>query len=461
MRGRRPRCASFAELSAGEGEEHVLERDRHDFDVADRRAVRAGRVERRRNEVARGCAVRRHAQRPVAALASRERGAAAEAVKHRRVVADNADLQVHDLFRADRALQRSRRVERDDPAVVDDRYAVAELIGFLHVVRRQQDGAALRAQLADAVAPLARVDTKDADRSARRDEQRREHLHGGGLAGAVRPQEAEDLAALDAKINAVYGTEALAAVGLAPEALPDRAPSLLEDLDEVFRLDGGRRHSTKISTRSSSSAISTTLPGKSMFRSSSSRSMPNFPRCPRTTPLDASFILPIRAMARGIATFTFCSPSSVTRIRRIRPRPPGPGGGGGTPGGEPGCRRGPSSMSPSARSNRYACSVSIFPSASSFRICLPSSLGTLDQLRRVSSSFAAASSTPSSPRATRSSRSRTRAVTGGAIGSVRSRSSAAAGSDSAVLSRSTEAAGSAATEEDASLMVRSPLAVLT
>src|SRR5438874_8711553 len=82
-------------------------------------------------------------------------------------------------------------------------------------------------------------------------------------------------------------------------------------------------HSTKISTRSSSSAMSTILPGKSTLRSSSSRSMPNFPRCPRTRPLDARFSLPILAIASGIATFTFCAPSSVTRIRRMRPRAPG------------------------------------------------------------------------------------------------------------------------------------------
>src|SRR5207253_2188504 len=132
-------------------------------------------------------------------------------------------------------------------------------------------------------------------------------------------------------------------------------------------------HSTKISTRSSSSAMSTILPGKSTLRSSSSRSMPNFPRCPRTRPLDARFSFPILAIASGIATFTFCAPSSVTRIRRMRPRVPGePGGLGGVgavggvgANGARGGRGAPSSMSPSARNSRYACSTSIFPSARS------------------------------------------------------------------------------------------------
>src|SRR5258705_10837960 len=108
--------------------------------------------------------------------------------------------------------------------------------------------------------------------------------------------------------------------------------------------------------------------------------MPNFDRCPRTSPLDASFIFPTRAIARGMATLTFCCPFSVTRMRRMRPRVPGGIGGSGASGGVGGTGgvgpRGRSSMSPRARSSRNACSTSIFPSASSFRTCFPSSLGT-------------------------------------------------------------------------------------
>ena len=43
-----------------------------------------------------------------------------------------------DRRRAHRTLQVLRRVEGQDPAVVDDRQALAELVRFLHVVRRQQ-----------------------------------------------------------------------------------------------------------------------------------------------------------------------------------------------------------------------------------------------------------------------------------------------------------------------------------
>src|SRR6266540_3414445 len=87
----------------------------------------------------------------------------------------------------------------------------------------------------------------------------------------------------------------------------------------------------------------------------------------------------MRAIARGMATLTFCWPFSVTRMRRMRPRVPGGGGGsaiGGVGGGGGLGPRGRSSMSPSARRSRNACSTSILPSASSFRTCLPSSLGT-------------------------------------------------------------------------------------
>ena len=40
---------------------------------------------------------------------------------------------------ADRPLERGRRVEGEDPAVVHDRHPVAELVGLLHVVGGEQD----------------------------------------------------------------------------------------------------------------------------------------------------------------------------------------------------------------------------------------------------------------------------------------------------------------------------------
>ena len=52
---------------------------------------------------------------------------------------------------ADRLLQRVGRVEREQPAVVDDRDPLAQLVGFLHVVRREHDRLAPFVQLADHV----------------------------------------------------------------------------------------------------------------------------------------------------------------------------------------------------------------------------------------------------------------------------------------------------------------------
>ena len=52
-------------------------------------------------------------------------------------------LDRHDRVGADAALELGRRVEGEDLAVVHDRHPVAQLVGLLHVVRRQHDGLAL------------------------------------------------------------------------------------------------------------------------------------------------------------------------------------------------------------------------------------------------------------------------------------------------------------------------------
>ena len=49
-------------------------------------------------------------------------------------------LDRHDGVGADAALEFGRGVEREDLAVVHDRHPVAQLVGFLHVVRGQHDG---------------------------------------------------------------------------------------------------------------------------------------------------------------------------------------------------------------------------------------------------------------------------------------------------------------------------------
>ena len=63
------------------------------------------------------------------------------------------------------------------------------------------------------------------------------------------------------RIDAVDRAEALSAIRFTVEPLPDGAAPALELLDEPGREDGRVAHSTKISTRSSSSAMSTIFPG--------------------------------------------------------------------------------------------------------------------------------------------------------------------------------------------------------
>ena len=46
-------------------------------------------------------------------------------------------------------LQAGRRVEGDDPALVDDGDPVAELVGLLHVVRREEDRLPVDVELAE------------------------------------------------------------------------------------------------------------------------------------------------------------------------------------------------------------------------------------------------------------------------------------------------------------------------
>src|SRR5687767_6546106 len=154
-RGRRQR-ASLAQRPAGERDEDVLERDGHHLDVLDGGSCAARRVERGRDEVARRAAVGRHREGAVLTLAARDDAGLAEAPEECDVVAADADLQADDLLGADRPLQGGGRVERDDLSVIDDRDAVAQLVRLFHVVRREQDRAALPLQVAHAVAEVAR-----------------------------------------------------------------------------------------------------------------------------------------------------------------------------------------------------------------------------------------------------------------------------------------------------------------
>ena len=96
--------------------------------------------------------MRGHGQSPVRSLAARDDRALTQSIEDRTVVAVESDLEMHDLLGADRPFQSGWCVQRDDPAVVDDRHAVAELIGLLHVMRGEEHRPSGGLELADAVA---------------------------------------------------------------------------------------------------------------------------------------------------------------------------------------------------------------------------------------------------------------------------------------------------------------------
>ena len=52
------------------------------------------------------------------------------------------EFRLHDVVAGDAVLQVRGRVQRDEFAVVHDGDAVAQLVGFVHVVRGEQDGEA-------------------------------------------------------------------------------------------------------------------------------------------------------------------------------------------------------------------------------------------------------------------------------------------------------------------------------
>ena len=58
------------------------------------------------------------------------------------------------MLDADRGDQLARSPARDDLTVVHDRHAIAELLGFVHVVRRQQDRAPGPLELVDEIPEL-------------------------------------------------------------------------------------------------------------------------------------------------------------------------------------------------------------------------------------------------------------------------------------------------------------------
>ena len=60
-----------------------------------------------------------------------------------------AEAQAQQVSAGNRSLQLARRAQRDDAAVIDDGQALAERVGFFHVVRGEQNGFAALVVLAN------------------------------------------------------------------------------------------------------------------------------------------------------------------------------------------------------------------------------------------------------------------------------------------------------------------------
>jgi hypothetical protein len=86
------------------------------------------------------------------------------------------ERELDHVLRAERGDERTRRVERDHPAVIHDGDPVAQPLRLLHVVRRQEHRAAVRAEAADHVPQLpARLRIEPGRRLVEKEELRTRH----------------------------------------------------------------------------------------------------------------------------------------------------------------------------------------------------------------------------------------------------------------------------------------------
>ena len=130
------------------------------------------------------------------------------------------------------AISAFGRVERDDLAVIDDRDAVAQHLGLVHVVRGEQDRAAAAAE---ALRGRPRAAGATADR--------------GPCVGSSRNSRSGSPTSAQATDSRCF---------CPPDSLPTQLPSLALELDEpraARRLDGRDRRTTG-SSRSVSSTVS-------------------------------------------------------------------------------------------------------------------------------------------------------------------------------------------------------------
>src|SRR6185369_11788981 len=144
----RPRRSLIAQRPAGHAHEHVLERG-----VVGGQALERDLLARELGQERRDRDVRLvHDEREARGLAA--------ALAHGRQALDGAELEravdreLDHVLGAEARDQLGGRAERDDAPVVHDRDAVAEPLSLVHIMRREQRGAALPAKRLDQVPEL-------------------------------------------------------------------------------------------------------------------------------------------------------------------------------------------------------------------------------------------------------------------------------------------------------------------
>src|SRR5438445_229298 len=186
------------------------------------------------------CSWVRHSSSPTPRpLATRVRGLAFETTQHRAdVLLATAGQVEEDLLQrlpvlSDHVSELLQAAHGDQPTVVDDRQPAAHPLGDLQDVGGEEHRLPLPAEVLEDVFRLPGA-------RAGRSEQADKHLDGGRLAGAVGPEEAEELAASHLQVQVLHGGQAAVALGQEPGG-EHRAQSSRGGRKKPPRMASGRR----------------------------------------------------------------------------------------------------------------------------------------------------------------------------------------------------------------------------
>src|SRR6267143_4479192 len=155
-------CSRITELPSRERDEDVVERG---VMRGERRQLEPPLLQQGEQRGERAMQLRHGQRQSPPTGTGTDRGHAADATDRIHEILGDAvaERELDDVLRAERRDQLAWRAERDDLAVIHDRDAVAQPLGFLHVVRREQHGAASGAKPADDLPQLparVRVETR-------------------------------------------------------------------------------------------------------------------------------------------------------------------------------------------------------------------------------------------------------------------------------------------------------------